>query len=190
MDSNYNENETPRSEPPANLTESQSSNSTTTKRKIGAESFLASADEILEQFIESIGVAIPRPNSTEADRLLNLTSEERRRMTPEECLDAEYTLLNYVVYISMMCDRLYAKASFAKDTLRRTVAKLSDRYEGYTYQEREIKTIANDDNARLLDRARAELEMKKNALYNHCKWVADIARNFNSLAHNKNRRHV
>lgn len=147
------------------------------------------AEAALDQFELRAGV---RPNSRprcESDALyfLDLTLDERRKLTPDQLFEAEYCLLRYAEYLSRLHDQQAAKALVAKETISRLVMAAVDRQTGYAFEERRLKAINADPRAVEVDRQRVEAEARKQRLASAAKWVGDTARSFGQAASSRNR---
>lgn len=193
MDSEPNKEEMPPSENGQQSINSSSSVSTTTKETDGTQPStpLDAAESALEQFEEFCGLHRNTSPITKSEALgfLDLSFEQRRKMTGEALFEAEYTLLRYSEYILRLKDQQLARASVAREEISRLIAKGLDKQSGYSYEERRIKAISCNVKATELDRMRVECEARAKRLESVGKCVADTARSFGQSAAAKSRQY-
>lgn len=159
--------------------DSQLSNSTTTEPENGSQSLeqLDYAESILSEYEAMLGFpsVVPPKAENEAHRLLDLSPEERRKMTPEDCSEAEYCLKAYYGYLERVISQVDTKIVWLKETIARRIAQYSDNYNGYTFEERRLKATNLDSFTQRLDKTRVKMESIKIRLYSMSKAIYNVA---------------
>ncbi len=128
----------------------------------------------------------PRCES-DALQFLDMTLDERRKLTPDQMFEAEYALLRYAEYLARLHDQQAARAAWAKDVVARMVAPTLDDFTGYSFEERRCKAVAASAKASEVDRVRVEAEARKQRLFSAARWVGDTARSFGQSGAARNR---
>lgn len=155
-----------------------------------ADELASRVEDALNDFAEK-GLGIGRLDAPEelygeAKRLLYLPKSERDTMTSEQCYDAALVLSQFAFQCQRVLNRVNARAKWAEDKMRRTVAPVLEQYApagGYTkFEEKMLKAVADNDHARRLDYLRAESQLKA-ADVDHLPFLAgNVAKMYLALA--------
>lgn len=122
-------------------------------------------DAVLDRYEKSLGL---RDNVTvnEADKYLNLSVEEIRRMDSDECGEAYYILQRYGMFLQREHNKEKSHVKWAERTLNNAVVTEIDQFQGKSYstfEERKLKTIKSSGYLVKLDKLLllAELRVQK-----------------------------
>lgn len=110
-------------------------------------------DKLLEDYEKNLSLRVSKPE--EHDKYLNLTIEEIRTLTPEECGIGVYVLERYALYIQKQCNTEQARVNWLKANLKTAVIQLVGSFDKYLkYDEREQLAIKESEYAGKLEQLR------------------------------------
>ncbi len=143
---------------------------------------LNDVEESINHWEDEKGICRAKPpkNQDEIQELLDMSSEERRGLTPDECGEAAITLNLYCNYINRVSQAQYSNSIWAKERLSHLIAKHEKNYKGFTYGERADKVTANEGVE--LDKKRIYCEMRSLRLKDMAKWIGEVAKSFQVLS--------
>ncbi len=138
-------------------------------------------DAILTSYEESIGVKIKEP--TDAEKYLNMTAQEMRAMTLDECAEASIILSQLSAFIQREQNREACRVKLAEQKLMR--AHLNDDSFGGSWDSRKFKAIQNDEALKKWNDIKNYAELRELRLRNISLNIKNIADQFKNLQYAK-----
>lgn len=105
----------------------------------------------LDEYERSVGLPEIVPHS-EAEQYLNMTHIELNRLTAIQCGEAAVVLAQYAFHIQRSHNKELARANWAEDSTDREVAASLNQHSAYSFKERRLLAVADNDYAVNLDK--------------------------------------
>ena len=150
---------------------------------------LEKLEKALDDWEMSLGLRPPRslggPQEHEAERLLELSREDLRRLLPQECAENVVLLACYARYIDRMARRCQAAANWLGRKLERDSAGRTPPDRNISFRERHDLALRNDESLRLLENRRALLQARYEDLAYEANRIREVASSYESLGNTK-----
>jgi hypothetical protein len=133
----------------------------------GADERLAETDSGLDGFERGLGVpalAGEDEVTVEARRLLGMAPSAVRKMGAVECGESAYVLGQFAFRLQQAQNREQGRVTWATEAVKRTIAPRVDKYSGYSFEERKLKAVRDDEAASKLDAIRVRAQMRLDRL--------------------------
>lgn len=98
--------------------------------------------------------------TTEARRLLNMTPSLLRKMSAVDCAEAAFCLGQYAHRVQQAINREQGRVTWAAESVKRIIAKKVNNYKGYSFEERKLQAVNDDDAARKLEQIRVRAQLR------------------------------
>jgi|SRR5690606_29636761 len=110
-------------------------------------------EEKLEEFERRVGLP-PQLNHSESEKYLDLTENQIRAMTADDCMVASLLLAQLATHIQRLLNRENAILKFCDDEIWRAICDQVDEYRqvGQSFDERKYLTIKNNEYASKLSK--------------------------------------
>lgn len=119
------------------------------------------ADELLDKFQASLGIKeLGYKNADLAERYLQATPDEIRKMSPEDCLEASIILSQYAWYIQRAWNEENTHINWAEAKLKRFAAEEGAKYKAPSAEERRYLAIINNEYGDKLEKLRGASQAK------------------------------
>jgi hypothetical protein len=128
-----------------------------------ADERLAELDRILDEYELRLGVpALTGEDevTTEARRVLDLPPSELRKMSAIDCGVAAHVMEQFGRRVQQAVNREQARVTWADRSINRIIAKKVNNYKGYSFEERKLQAINDDDAASKLDEIRVKAQLR------------------------------
>lgn len=142
--------------------------------------------DYLDSWENSIGLSQFTISSVEneAIQLLSKGTEERKKMSPYDAGHAAVTLSQFAAYIGRLCQKEEARMAWATDEIHKTVASRLSQQKAYSFQEKLLLAVAENEHAQNLERHRGDAQAKSTRLKylaNRIEKVAEAYKNLSSI---------
>ena len=99
----------------------------------------------------------------EAKRILQIHPEVLKRMTRSECGEAAVVLIQFAFHLQRASNRQQSRIRWAEETVKKIIAPTLGQQKGYSYEERRIQAVRQDEAAQKTDdiRVKAQLRMER-----------------------------
>lgn len=140
----------------------------------------------LNDYELSKGLPLIQPNN-EAEKYLNISREEMRKMYPDECGEASALLAQFAFHIQRACNEELARMNWAEDVIKRTIANELSQYRAASYEERKLQAIQGNDYAFKLDQIRTWAKARYDRISYLPSKIEFLAQTFRDLQQMKRR---
>lgn len=141
---------------------------------------LAHWDSILDEYENGIGLpkytASLMPES-ELNNYLSMNRDEIEKLTPEDCGQVAYRLVQFSFHMQRTINREQARLDWADDTIKSIIADEINSYKGYGYIEKSSQAIKHNDKASSLDKIRKYAKQRINRL----SYLANCIKNLSDI---------
>jgi hypothetical protein len=120
-------------------------------------------DDILEKYERSCGIPKIQIHS-EAEQYLNMNHQSLAKLTAEQCGEAAVTLAQFGFHIQRCYNAEMARANWAEDIIKRTIASEVGQYKAASFEERKLQAIRGNDYADKLDKLRLAAKARADKL--------------------------
>ncbi len=158
---------------------------------MSAEERLKWLNDQLDKFEQSIGLPVYVSSNEDYRKYLNLSNEQLRELTSEECREGAYLLSDYAYHVNKQFNRENARAGWCEREIWRTIAPHLDDYKTAKYQSNdEVKNLAilGNEYAEKLHRLQGGCSARAEQLRDISKQIDKIADRLSSLAYSKAQR--
>ena len=155
---------------------------------MSAEERLKWLNDQLDKFEQSIGLPVYVSSNEDYRKYMNLSNNELRALTSEECREGAYLLSDYSYHVNKQMNRENSRAGWCEREIWRTIAPHLDQYKTSKYQSNdELKYLAMLDNeyADKLHRLQTGCLARAEQLKNISHQIDKIADRLSSLAYCK-----
>jgi len=129
----------------------------------------------LEDYSKNHGIFTAKINH-EVEKVINLTAEQIRALTPDECYEKSYTLHGYCNYVQSILNKHTSVLEWCCDCLNKIVTKESEQFSQYMKWEQKIHAvIQNDDFAQKIWTAKTYAQ-------GQVTWLSDKIRDMRKMA--------
>lgn len=136
----------------------------------------------LDDFEKSIGLPpLGSPNVT-ALALLDLTKEQLRGMTRDDCSEGAALLAQYSFYLQRVSNREKVIIDYCDSSINAIVRPRLNQQKGWSYDERRLLAIAENDVARHLEGVQVKAQTRLNRLGFLASKVENMSRRLSELA--------
>lgn len=145
----------------------------------------AKIERLIDEYTASIGLKI-RPSS-EVEKYLNLTQEEVRRMTAEECGEASYIIAKAMTFIQLEVNKVQADINWCESYIQfvvsKTIQNVGTQYMPFDYKK--MIAIRQDDTAMQANKVIVEAKIKIDTLSFVSNQLRMVAQAFDGLQQTK-----
>lgn len=138
-------------------------------------------DSILNEYEKSIGLKFKDP--LESERYLNLTQQEMRALTLEECAEASLLLAQLSAFVQSEQNKEAARIKMAEQKLER--AYLNDEAFTGSWESKRIKAILNDDVLKKWNDIKRYAELRELRLRNISLNIKNLSDQYKNLQYAK-----
>lgn len=149
---------------------------------------LEETNEMLDDYERSLG--IPRMTiGSKIEDYLNLTREEIKKLSPEDCGEIAYIVARYAYYLQDKHNRQIANMNRAEANIKIIIADKIDQYTGYGYEEKKNKAIKDNELAMKLEYVRVNAKLRSDYLFMQAQRVEFMAKLLNDMKFIKVKQH-
>lgn len=109
--------------------------------KLTVKEKLAAFEKAIDKHEAELPLLFPKCSAVEIEKALNLTEEDLKVMSDEDCAISAHTLSQYSLYLQKDINRNTTRANWARDNLNTLLAKSKDQY-GDKWTKHEMKLAA------------------------------------------------
>jgi hypothetical protein len=138
-------------------------------------------DKVLDEYESSIGLGkYSNVHGFTDDELTHYFSMQRdsiEKLTPEDCAQIAYRLVQYSLFIQRTLNREIARYNWADESIKETIADEINNYKGYGYAEKSLQAIKHNDKASALNKIKKYAKQRIDRLSyiaNNIKNLSDI----------------
>lgn len=143
---------------------------------------------LLDEYQKSI--YIPRQTvDSKIEEYLNLTREQIRKLSPEDCGEIAYVVSRFASYIQEKVNRQTAVMGWAEANIKIIIADKIDQYTGYGYEEKKNKAIKDNEVARELEKVRTHAKLRSDELFMQAQRIEFMAKLLNDMKFIKAKQH-
>lgn len=127
-------------------------------------------------------------HNQEIDNLINMSDRELDKLTPDECMKASFSCLQYSIVIQKAINRAKAVKSYCSRNLGLIVAKEYGNYKGEKYMPFEVikaKVVLSNSYASKLDEYVNQQDLKLSTLEDMVKHAQNMSFIFKNLSYSK-----
>lgn len=119
-------------------------------------------DRALDDFESQNGlpIGIPLSVESEAKNILTIEPEMLKRMGAAQCSEAAVVLIQYAFYLQRVANRLQSRIRWAEESVRKTIAPILGEQRGYSFEERRLQAVRQDEAASKADEIRVKAQLK------------------------------
>lgn len=129
----------------------------------------------------------PPLSKNEAFKYLDNTTEDRQKMTPEECADAVVALAHFSAYVTRASQREESEALLLKEQILKLIGEEIPLMKAYSPEERKSLALAENDKARELESLRIASSVKSKRLYMYADKIDKVAKAYETLSYSRKR---
>ncbi len=116
-------------------------------------------DKSLEEYEKNCGIPNTGANE-EIEKYFNLSRTQLQKLSADECGEMAYMLAQYNFHLQKCSNTETSRRNWAEDMLKKmTISKVGD-YRGYSYEERRLAAIADNEATVKLDKVRIWANMR------------------------------
>ena len=138
-------------------------------------------DKVLDEYESSIGLghysSLHSFNETELNGYFTMNRDVIEKLTPEDCAQIAYRLVQYSFYVQRTLNRETARHNWAEETIKETIADEINNYKGYGFVEKSLQAIKHNDKASALNKIKKYAKQRMDRLSyiaNNIKNLSDI----------------
>lgn len=157
--------------------------------EIVSQSWIQTQRNRLDEWDIKIGLPKFQPpaGKNDAIRLMENSSQDRQKMTPDECADAAVTLAQYGAYIARASQILESESSLLKDQIIRVLADSVPNQKAYSPEERRTLALCENDECYQMEADRIATVTKAKRLYFYAEKIDKVARAYENLSNTRKR---
>jgi hypothetical protein len=123
---------------------------------------LGQLDRILDDFERPLGISVVGEDeiTQEARRLLQLPPDAVRKFSARDCCVAAYVLSQYTHRLQQAINREQCRVTWAENSIRRLIAPRINNYRGYSFEERRLQAIYDDEAAQEYESTRVRSQLR------------------------------
>lgn len=124
----------------------------------------------------------------EAIEFLEINSEDRRKLSPDQCGEASLALAQYAFYINRLHQRSSARVRIAEDELNKVIAPMLCQYDQYMkVEDKRRLAIAENSHASKLEDVRAFAEAFRERTAYLSQRIHEVAEAYKNLSYARKR---
>lgn len=137
-------------------------------------------DRILDEYESSIGLPKYNPGilpEEELSKYLSMNRDELEKFTPEDCGQISYRLTQFSLHIQRTINREIARANWAEENIKVTIADDINSYKGYGYIEKSYQAIKHNEKANSLNKIKTYAKQRVDRL----SYIANSIKNLSDI---------
>lgn len=154
--------------------------------RITADDEIRKIDNLLKQYEEKNNIHTIK-HDPETNRILDLTLDELKKITEIECGIYAYVLSKHAYNIQKLVNEEQARYNWADNRLKQIYGKYGQSCRGYTFEERLLSLVSNNDYARRLHELMGFAQNRIDRLNFLSTKVSFISKTLDSLKDSKRR---
>lgn len=143
----------------------------------------------LDKWENKIGLSKFNPPNSRDDALkfLEISSNDRSKMTCDECADAVITLAQYAAYVGRAAQREDSESLLLKEQINQLIGDLIPLQKAYSPEERKSLALLENENAQELERQRIAASVKSKRLFMYADRIDKVAKAYEVLSYARKR---
>lgn len=117
---------------------------------------LKQAGDCLDKYEESLGFI----ESNQAFTIINLPFRELNKLTPDLCCEYSILLTQFNFYIQQQINKERSKIFWLEEKIKKIIRSRLNQQKGYSYDERRMAAIAEDNVASQLEDHKIQIQLK------------------------------
>lgn len=156
---------------------------------LGVEARLDKLNATLDEWEKKQGLPpdFPAEVEHEARELLRMLPQTLKRLTATECGEGAFTLLQYAFFLQRVANKAQGEVRAAEEMTKRLVASHLSQQRAYSYQERMLLALKENDAATKADNLRMLAQARLDRVSYLSSKAESLARSLMSLQNSKRR---